>query len=102
HVPADRVLTRRSITESAARKGTFHRPYPAPDRDPRRRRSRRGGAAHGVSFTRRPWTGRPAAPTNRAQPSHCPVSFTTLHKRTMTPCFRPTGPTMFSPETSRV
>ncbi len=54
----------------------------------------RAGAAHGVSFTRRPWTGRPASSTSRAQPSHRPVAFTTLNSTTLIPRFNPTGPTV--------
>jgi hypothetical protein len=71
-------------------------------RGPRQRRPRRGGGAHGVSFTRRPWTGRPAWSTNRIQPSHCPLSFTTLNNSTLTPRSRLKGPIMFSHDTSRI
>ena len=63
------------------------------DQRPRRPSTSRG-TAQGVSFTRRPWTGRPASSTSRAQPSHCPVSFTTLSSSTLFPRFSPTGPTV--------
>src|SRR5262249_11362060 len=57
---------------------------------------RRGGAAHGASFTRMPWAGRPASSASRAQPSQSPTSFTTLNRNTLIPCFSATGPTVSS------
>ena len=86
---AQRACSNRPLTGPP---GTLALDGPGPA--PQQIGGRCGAAAHGVSFTRRPWTGRPESFTSRAQPSHCPVSFTTLNSSTLTPRFSPTGPTV--------
>ena len=54
----------------------------------------RRGAVHGVSLRRRPWAGRPASSTSRAQHCQSCASFTTLNSNTLMPRFSPTGPTV--------